>query len=73
MPADLQRVQLLCLKRHGKLERCEVFSVRAAVLVFLECPNHAITFNRSNHPKHVLGPGDIRLSLIPSLGRYIYQ
>jgi hypothetical protein len=41
------------LRRHRKSERHEVLQARQASLTFLDWSNHAITYDRSDHPEHI--------------------
>lgn len=42
--------------------------MRTVVLAFLYWPNHAITFDYSNHPEHVPQPGWYPLIVNPIIG-----
>ena len=51
-----------------KRERREVFSVRVATPWYLDWSREAITFDRDNHPNHVLNPRQYPLVVDPIIG-----
>jgi hypothetical protein len=53
---------------HHKQERREVYSVKVAVLVYLDWSDKPITFDRDDHPDHVPSPGKYPLVVDPVIG-----
>jgi hypothetical protein len=54
--------------RHRKQERREVYSVKAAVPVYLDWSDKPITFDQGDHPDHVPSPGKYLLVVDPIIG-----
>nr|AQA29595.1 reverse transcriptase [Zea mays] len=54
--------------RHRKQERREVCSVKVAAPVYLDWSDKSITFDRADHPDHVLSPGKYPLVVDPIIG-----
>jgi hypothetical protein len=52
--------------RQRKQEHREVFLIEAATPVYLDWSDHAITFDRDDHPDHVLNPRKYPLVVDPS-------
>jgi hypothetical protein len=54
--------------RQRKKEQREVFSIEVATPVYLDWSDHAITFNRDDHPDYISNPGRYPLIIDPIIG-----